>query len=341
MKKLQVSRTWFVVALMAAILLMQLVARLAPLQAELYWQSVLPTPDNPHFVRASDGGRVYCGAQQSTVWLNVPVGFTTEGGAEIHCDPSASLFRWNNTEDAWDDRGYLVGIYPPVSIVKPLRLVFELDPTRTEDICQTCVVGAYYQRQGANWQDLHTEYDVSTKRARVDVAEVLPSSGYPAYEDRFVIALFVRSMPQRPSPSSTTKPSSVPTSTSTPDATSTRIPRPSPTLTLQPSATYTSTPAPSPTQTLKPSPTDTPKPSLTYTSTPAPSPTQTLRPSPTDTPKPSLTYTATSSLVPTLAPEGPESESFPWWVVLLIFVVGGVVLSSLLRKRTKKRNTSS
>lgn len=246
----------FVVVCLLAILLVQLSVDLPSLQAELLWQSDLPTPreatpGNPNFVRSSDGGQIYCGSQQSSVWLALAAGFTPENGAEIHCDPSGSLAQWNNTAEAWDDRGYTIGIYPAVVLAKPVELVFELDPTRASGICETCLVGKYYDAEGGSWHDLPSSYDPGTMRCRVKVAEVLPRSGYPAYEDRFIVALFARSTTQKPSPSSTPKPSA--TSTAKPSSTSTTAP--AATRTRRPTATPTVTRTPQPTATSRAQPT--------------------------------------------------------------------------------------
>jgi hypothetical protein len=211
------------------------------------FQSELPPPPNPYFVAAASGGRIYCGAIGGTVWLDLPQGFTPDGGAEVHCDPTDSLMQWNHTSRAWDDRGYLINLYPQIQLVQPLSLVFELDPTRTGNICPTCFLARYYQPEGPLWKPLPTVYNPSTGRVSVEISDYLPPSGYPGYADRFLIALFI--LPPTP----------------TPPPTSTRTPTPSPTSTRPPAPTLT--PTPLPTSTRSPVPSRTPEWTTTPTST--------------------------------------------------------------------------
>jgi hypothetical protein len=236
------------------------------------FQSELPPPPNPHFIAAASGGRIYCGAIGGTVWLDLPQGFTPDGGAEVHCDPTDSLMQWNHTSRAWDDRGYLINLYPQIRLVQPLSLIFELDPTRTGNICPTCFLARYYQPEGALWKPLLTAYNPSTGRVSVEISGYLPPSGYPGYADRFLIALFI--LPPTPPP---------PAPTRTPSPTSTRPPAPTPTST--PSPTSTQPPAPTPTST--------------------PSPTSTRSPVPSRTPE----WTAIPTSIASVEPEQPSTSS--------------------------------
>lgn len=221
-----------------------------PIQASFLFQSVLPEPP-PNFIVAAHGGRRYCGLHQSSVWVDVPANFTSQDGAEFHCDPTISLSEWGSVKNAWDDRGYLIGFWSSdIPITKPFYLVFEIDPARSSNICSDCFLGRVYV-PGSGWKSLPTAYQVSNARVYVTISAYLARSEYPGYEDRFMIALF-RIDPAAPTPTAT--PTSeltraiTPTSQLTPTATATPLPAStlSPTNTPLPSSTPTlQTPTPS------------------------------------------------------------------------------------------------
>ncbi len=171
-------------------------------------QSGLPTPP---FVRTTAGGRIFCGPQQGPAWLDLPSGFTNDPGAEVYCDPTASLAQTLGTPDAWNDRGYLLGVYPQATLVKPLVVVLEVDPARTTDICPTCFVGRAYDAGTRSWRDLPTTYDRNNARVSIQIAAYPPPSGYPGFADRGLVALFTRAAPQP-----TAVPTRVPTATPVP-----------------------------------------------------------------------------------------------------------------------------
>lgn len=187
--------------------------------------SELPPP-HPNFIAAATGGRIYCGASQGTVWLDLPQWFTPDGGAEVHCDPAEPLNLGNRAQRAWEDRGYLINLYPQVRIVLPLRLTFEIDPAKTANICPNCFVARYYEPEG-RWRNLPTTYDTMNGRVLVEISSYLPASGYPGYTDRFLIGLFVLQPTPRP-------------------ATATPTPSPTPSPTLSPTSTLTLKPLPTP-----------------------------------------------------------------------------------------------
>ena len=69
-------------------------------RTDMPFQSGLPIP-NPNYITRDKDGRIFCGAQQSPVWLDIPKGYIAEGGAEIHCDPTRSLSNVSGVRDAW------------------------------------------------------------------------------------------------------------------------------------------------------------------------------------------------------------------------------------------------
>lgn len=239
-------------------LVLLLVLRSTAIQALPLFQSELPRPpENPFFITSFSGGRAYCGAPRSSVWLSVPSGFTSAGGAEFRCDPTAeSLGRWPGGWGAWDDRGYLIGFWPnDIPIDRPLTLVFEIDPARAAN----GFFGRYYVAN-RGWVALPTTYHPNEGRVYVTISSFLDPSTYPGYADRFLVALFTGASAP---PSST----ATPTTTAEPSATSTR-------------RSSTSTPAAEPASTMTPIPS--PQPSLTPTAAdatpePTPSPTSTQR----------------------------------------------------------------
>lgn len=219
--------------LLTLILVLALLQR-HPTLAGLNWQSELPTP-HPHLVHSSTGGRTMCGAPQGSVWLDIPANFTDLDNPLVYCDPTGSLSEWTQAPSAWDDRGYLINLYPQVSLLKPLILTFEIDPARAASICPTCFTARYYNPQNNRWQDLPTTYE--PPRVYVEISAYPPASGYPGYADRFLIALFTRSE-SRPR--------------ATPTATATSTPIPSPTPSPSPSSTPSPTPSPAPSPTYMP-----------------------------------------------------------------------------------------
>jgi hypothetical protein len=287
----------------------------SPLQAGWKSQSVLPSPPrptNPHFVPSVSGGRIYCGLQQSSVWLDVPEGFMSEGGAEFHCDRMDSLSQWIGTFGAWDDRGYLVAFYPiQAPIIKPFFLVFEIDPARAGDICSGCFSARYYDAASRQWQGLPTTYDTTNWRIYVEIAEFLSACEYPGYTDRFLITLFVREA----------KPTSAPTIiypslTAVPTPASTPVPKFSPALSPSPSPAL-ATMSPIPPSTLTPIPTF--------------SPTPTLSPFPTlvsMSPTPSAVSKKTS--VPVSLPSESSQPSPDTALVILVLLLATIVLVLLV-----------
>jgi hypothetical protein len=169
-------------------------------------QSAIPNqqpaiPSNPKFIFARTGGTRYCGLDLSPVRLEVPQGFTlaVEGGAEIHCDPNpvrvsediqklnASLF-----DKAWNRRGYLVGVYPSVSLQKPLEFAVELQPTQLQGLRPANLVVRYYDAAKRRWTNLPTKYSAELSTVVATLDKYPPQSGYPAFTDRFLLALFLR-----------------------------------------------------------------------------------------------------------------------------------------------------
>jgi hypothetical protein len=212
----------------------------------LVFQSELPPPsgsasNNPHFIPAATGGNVFCGAQQSPVWLYMPGGYLDGSGAEIHCDTSSATSSVGAANGAWNGEIYLIGIYSPPSLLKPVNLVFEIDRARIDTICAKCWSARFYDAANGRWRGLPTTLDVNKARVYVTIATILPPSNVSGYADRFAVALFVQSQAPTPTPSATTA------SISTPTATSSPTPLPATTAatsTVAPTLTSTSTVAP-------------------------------------------------------------------------------------------------
>ena len=171
------------------------------------FQSGLPRPVNPGFVAAATGGRIYCGAQQAPVWLEIPLGFIAEGGAEIHCDRAGFSSVFPNLNNAWDDRVYLVGIYTS-QLLKPIDVVFAIDQARLSSVCAACWSAAYYDAANKRWQKLPTRFDVNAARVYATVTKILPGSQYPGYADRLAIALFTQTQQTPPTATNVSKPTS-------------------------------------------------------------------------------------------------------------------------------------
>jgi hypothetical protein len=169
----------------------------SPLQSSLQ----LPTtiPDNPKFVFSSQGGRRFCGLDQSPVSLVIPQGFTSEGGAEVHCDPNPrpdyqDIQELNQRlfKDAWQNRGYLIGFYPSAKLIKPIQVVFEIDSLRLNKICPTCASIKAYNPTNKKWVALPTSIDRARSRVNAQISSISPSSEYPAFSDRLLVALFIK-----------------------------------------------------------------------------------------------------------------------------------------------------
>jgi hypothetical protein len=305
-----------------------------PLQADTLFQSELPRPGreptNPQFVRSDSGGRIFCGLEQSPVWLDVPRDFSTDGGAEFHCDPTKENLTdtdWPETAGTYDDRGYLIGFWPEnTPIVSPFELIYEVDLTRLPDGCDNCLAGRYYDEQSRQWKTLPTVYEPGLARASVEIDRFLPASGYPAFENRFVIALFLQPAEPTPKPAvpATPTPSRAPSPSSEPVAEET-ITQPEPTV-----EPPTDTPAlpPSPTAGML---TETPTQELAMA-------TPTARPSPTaetETPtaKPSPTAEAETPPVPPAAPAERDGVSTGTYVLIGVGLLAMTIIAVALIRR--------
>ena len=285
----------FVICL--AIFLFLALSAWCPLPASTLWQSELPTPDmptpgNPYWLRADAGGRIYCGLQQSSVWLDVPPGFTSANGAEFRCDPTSRA-------ETFDKQGYLIGFWPTtIPILEPLVLVFELDPLQVPKDCDDCLAGRYYEGTTKKWHNLPTTYKPAIVAAHIQIDRYLPSSGYQEYLDRFLVALFQIA----PTPKAS------PTSKASPTPKTSPTPRPSSSPSTTETATPTSSPSPSPTDTVAASRSPVPPPSPT---TPVTAPVvSSSEPVPTAPPT-SVSFSSESS----------ESSDSGLLVVLLVLIV--------------------
>ncbi len=237
---LQSSLIKIVIAILIALIL---VTDTSTLGSSVF-QSKLPGPSkNPFFVVAGNGGRIFCGAQQSPVWLQIPSGFTGEGGAEIHCDPVRSSSALPAAK-AWDGQIYLVGIYTP-QLLKPITAVFEIDRARLNSVCANCWSAEYYDAANKRWRKLPTTFDANNARVYATVTTILPASRYPNYADRFAIALFTQTQQTTATVTKVSKPSPTPTLTAS-VAPATAIPVQSQTNTPS-SVAATSEPVPAPT----------------------------------------------------------------------------------------------
>lgn len=191
--------------LVVTALLYLVVAGRSTVGAELLFQSRPPPPprptENSHMVKQDAGGRIYCGLSQSSVWLEIPPGFTSDWGAEFHCDLTGSLKAWKGTSGALGDRGYLIGMYPATApILQPFTLVFEIDPARASGASSA----RSYAPATRQWRNLTAAYNKAQQRLKVQIPRGLVASGYPGYEDRFLVALFPARL--TPSPTSTRTP---------------------------------------------------------------------------------------------------------------------------------------
>jgi hypothetical protein len=275
MRTAQTSKLILGPVLVATALLCLVIASRSSVGAELLFQSRLPRParptESPHMVKVDTGGRIYCGLSQSSVWLEIPSGFTSDWGAEFHCDLTSSLKAWNGTSGALSDRGYLIGMYPATApILRPFALVFEIDPARVSSASSA----RSYDPATRQWRNLITAYNKAQQRLSVQIPRGLVASGYPGYEDRFLVALFTARLTPKPTPTRT------PTGTwSQPAAT----PLPSTIVATAVSGEFGWTPTPTPTRTsvvivigtsVTVSSTETQPPERVPTMTAPPSPTQ-------------------------------------------------------------------
>jgi hypothetical protein len=166
-------------------------------------QPPVPLPTlNSNYVPAIRGGLVYCGSQQSPVFVQAASGYITTAGAEIRCDPIDSLSGALGTQDAWDDQGYLIGMYPtPPALLVPLQLVFVIDRARSAEVCATCWSASFYDANNKQWQSLPTVFDKSSSRITVSIARVLPPAQYSGFAERGIVALFAQISTPTPLPS--------------------------------------------------------------------------------------------------------------------------------------------
>jgi hypothetical protein len=279
--------------LVATALLSLVVARRSTVGAELLFSSVpQPTPD-PHWVSKKDGGRIYCGLPQSPVWLEIPPDFTSDdGGAAFYCDLTGSLKAWNGASGALGDRGYLIGMYPATApILRTFALVVEIDPARASSASSA----RNYNPATRQWRNLTTAYNKAQQRLSVQIPQGLVASGYPGYEDRFLVTLFPARLTPNPTPART------PTATKSQPATATPLPSAiaSPTV----SAEFGWTPTPTRTSVVivigasaTVSSTETIPPQRVPTMTAPPSPTQ-VPTTPSSLPCPASTFLVALSIV--------------------------------------------
>jgi hypothetical protein len=304
-----------VVACLLGILCWLLLARYAAIGAEVL-DSPLPTPKPqaprrtsppPGYVQSATGGQVFCGLEQSSAWIEIPRGFSTQDAAEFHCDPTGSLSAWSGTAGAWDDRGYLIGFWPTTApIKKAFSLVLEIDPSRLEGPCDNCFDARYLDPATHSWKSLPASYNAGVARVSAQIDSYLPASHYPDFEDRFLIALFVKSTSPTPATTSAPPPTQGPTSTLPPAATS----------------------AP---------PSTTPSAPLVEIPTPQAGPTR-LIPSPeTPTETPVTPATVTRGTTPTVSTSGGSTLG----TLLLIAILGAVVVvCGILIAVTRKRQVT-
>lgn len=163
------------------------------------FQSELPTPKNQNYFSSSIGGRLSCGPQQSSVYLEISAGFVSGDGAEVHCTPTSGLTAVPVGQTVLNAQGYLVGIYAP-ALLKPLTVVFELDLAHIDSVCATCVVAKYYVPASRQWRALPTVFDPGAARVYVTIVDLLPQSGLSGYSDRTLIALFITTATPLPRP---------------------------------------------------------------------------------------------------------------------------------------------
>lgn len=170
-------------------------------QAKLPLYSPLRSPiavPNPKWIFSSTGGLRFCDVETGQVWINFPAGFTSESGAEIHCDvnPTTNAVTDLNKRlfaNAFKKRGYLIGIYPNIPFARSVQMQFKLESRDVKANCRNkCFVGKYYDVTRDTWFDLPTSFDPKTRLVSINIGKSLPRTEYPAYPDRFLIALFVK-----------------------------------------------------------------------------------------------------------------------------------------------------
>lgn len=168
------------------------------------FQSGLPQPEpnrDPHYILSSTGGRVTCKLAQNSVWLQIPEGFTDGSGADMFCDITNSLSTLPNEVEVWDGSGYLLGTYVP-SLQKPLMLVFDIEASRSRNICAKCWSARYYDAVGRKWDLLPTTFSSERSQVYVTLSTILPPSQYPGYSDRGLVALFIQTTTATAQPTS-------------------------------------------------------------------------------------------------------------------------------------------
>jgi hypothetical protein len=179
------------------------ISAVSPLQSVITKPKVVAAPNNPKYVYAMRGDAQFeCfdpsdQGNEPGRWLAIPIGFTAESGAEIHCDlnpvlPAVEQINKRLFALTWDKRGYLIGLYPRNPLLKPLDVVFVVDATQAQNVCATCFVGRYYDPLTQRWRNLPTTYSKTTTQVTVKITSQLPASGFPAYADRVLIALFTK-----------------------------------------------------------------------------------------------------------------------------------------------------
>jgi hypothetical protein len=299
--------------------------------SSMLFQSQLQPPprptDNPHAVKSDVGGRIYCGLAQSSAWLDIPKGFTTDWGAEIRCDLARPLSSYRNSTGAMSDRGYLVGIYPSsVPIVRPLSLILEVNPADVPNACQNCLAARYYDPGRNQWQDLPGNYNPSQGRVIAEIPRQLIAARYPGYEDRVLAAVFIIRSVNVPtatyiSVSTSTPPTTGPIATPTPRLTITNTVKPATALTLTTTLTPMRTSTPTSLPTAVPQSTASPtSPALieikASPSMPAPA-------------TPSVTQPLIATAEPVLPPPGQPNDSIVT-VLLGTIAVLGIAIVALL-----------
>ena len=193
---------FFVVAISLVVLLIQSGTSLA---AQLPLSSPLQSPIsnrassavNRFWIAAGVGGLRFCDVDTGQTWLNFGSNFTSETGAEVHCDANPTndaVTKLNQSLFAKtiNNRGYLIGVYPKVPLSRAVQFQFKLTNDLSKTLCRPkcAAVGKYYDPTNATWNALPTTFDVKNKLITVELRNWSPRSEYPAYADRLLIAIF-------------------------------------------------------------------------------------------------------------------------------------------------------